>query len=328
MAQGGATDTGYSEELIENIVKYIREKPDLVEKLQELLKDNEDFKNLNKEFNELSAEDVTNLLKNSKEVLDNVVKHFTENKKDLEILLEQASKVKGMEGKLEALGNQLLTQGVIGGAAITTLTGALAGLAIGGVTGALIGGGLALAGLVVLVAIAVIGYAIYQHRGKIKEGTVEWGKAIKSFVKDLIDKLPTVQARENNFAKLKSDLLEQCRKSTGEEQTTLNNKIEIIRMLQDKDQRSAIEKLVEEIKDFSKENMKSLIDKGNSTHVEDMDKLKGFMDDFLPKIMEIGNGDIKKVEEKVNEKVKEMKPKSQVDDPSSKQVSPKEEIRK
>ncbi|WP_284706121.1 hypothetical protein [Wolbachia pipientis] len=44
--------------------------------------------------------------------------------------------------------------------------------------------------------------------------------------------------------------------------------------------------------------------------------------------MAIGEGKIGEVEEKVNEKVKEMKPKSQVDDPSSKQVSPKEEIRK
>ena len=129
-------------------------------------------------------------------------------------------------------------------------------------------------------------------------------------MKDLIDKLPTIQKREDNFAKLNSDLLEQHRKSTGEEQTKLNNKIEIIKMLQDKDQRPAIEKLVEEeeIKDFSKEDMKSLIDKGNSTHVEDMDKLKGFMDDFLPKIMAIGEGKIGKVDEKVNEKVKEMKP--------------------
>jgi hypothetical protein len=47
-----------------------------------------------------------------------------------------------MEGKLEALSDQLLTQGVIGGAAVTALTGALAGtLAIGGVAGALMGGG-------------------------------------------------------------------------------------------------------------------------------------------------------------------------------------------
>lgn len=232
-------------------------------------------------------------------------------------LAEQIGKDRVMMEKLETLGNQLSAQGIVAGS-----------LAIRGVAGALMGGGLALAGFVALVAIAAIGYAIYQHRGEIKEGVLDAGKAIKSFVKDLIDKLPTVQAKENNFAKLKNDLLEQYPKSTGEEQTTLNNKIEIIKMLQNKEQRSAIEKLVEgeEIKDFSKEDMKRLIEKGDSTHVDDMEKLKGFMEEFLPKIMEFGNSDIKKVEEKVNEKVQ--KPPSKVDSPSSEPASPKEKIKK
>ncbi|NUX01805.1 hypothetical protein GO685_04980 [Wolbachia endosymbiont of Madathamugadia hiepei] len=57
-------------------------------------------------------------------------------------------------------------------------------------------------------AIAAIGYAIYQHRGEIKEGAESLGKAIKSFVKDLIDKLPTVQARENNFGRLHEELFQ------------------------------------------------------------------------------------------------------------------------
>jgi hypothetical protein len=111
-----------------------------VDNLRSLLKDDDAFKNLNKEFDKLSIEDVTNLLKNNEKVLDDVVKHLTENKKDLEMLLGQANKVEGMEEKLEALGDQLLTQGVIGGAAVTALTGALAGtLAIGGVAGAING---------------------------------------------------------------------------------------------------------------------------------------------------------------------------------------------
>ncbi|MGL9702720.1 hypothetical protein [Wolbachia endosymbiont of Cimex lectularius] len=171
-----------------------------------------------------------------------------------------------------------------------------------------------------LVAIVAIGYAIYQSRGETKEGAESLGKAIKSFVKDLIDKLPTVQARENNFAKLKNDLLEQYPKSTGEEQTTLNNKIEIIKMLQSEGQRSAIKELIKDgtIQNFSEDEMKRLIEKGDSTHVEDMKKLKGFMDDFLPKIMAIGEGKIEEVEEKVNEKVKEMKPPSAIDNPSFK----------
>ncbi|MGL9731522.1 MAG: hypothetical protein ACR5KX_01665 [Wolbachia sp.] len=117
-------------------------------------------------------------------MLGTVTGYLTENKKDLEILLEQANKVEGMEGKLEALGNQLLTQGVIGGTAIAALTGTLAGtLAIGEVAGALMGGGLALAGFVALVTIVAIGYAVYQSRGETKEGAESLGKAIKSFVR-------------------------------------------------------------------------------------------------------------------------------------------------
>ncbi|WP_250778268.1 glycine zipper family protein [Wolbachia pipientis] len=262
----------------------------MVEKLQELLKDNEDFKNLNKEFNELSVEDVTNLLKNSEEVLDNVVKHFTENKKDLEILLEQASKVKDMEGKLETLGNQLLIQGVIGGAAITALTGALAGtLAIGGVAGALMGGGLALAGLVALVAIVAIGYAIYQHRGEIKEGAESLGKAIKSFVKDLIDKLPTVQARENNFGRLHEKLFQSIIYASGSEKEgeakSARDKAIVIKMLQNEGQRSAIKELIKDgtIQNFSEDEMKRLIEKGLSTHETDKKALEELMDDFPPK---------------------------------------------
>jgi len=224
--------------------------------------------------------------------------------------------------KLEALGSQLSIQGVIGGAAITALTGALAGtLAIGGVAGALMGGGLALAGLVALVAIAAIGYAIYQYRGEIKEGALDAGKAIKSLVKDLIDKLPTFRARENNFAKLNSDLLEQHRKSTdNEEKATLNNKIEIIKMLQNKEQRSAIEKLVEE-GEIKFPEMKKLIEKGISTHETDKKALEELVGGFQSAITK----DDKTVEsfvQMVNAKVNEMKPKSQVDDPSSKQVSP------
>ncbi|MEY2393223.1 hypothetical protein [Wolbachia endosymbiont of Tettigetta isshikii] len=52
------------------------------------------------------------------------------------------------------------------------------------------------------------------------------------------------------------------------------------------------------------------------------------MKEFLSKIMAIGS-DIKEVEEKVNEKVKEIKPPgSTVKNPSSEPASPKEEIKK
>ncbi|WP_225536524.1 hypothetical protein [Wolbachia endosymbiont of Mansonella ozzardi] len=107
--------------------------------------------------------------------------------------------------KFEALDNQLSTQGVIGGAAITTLTGALAcTLAIGGMARALMSDALALAGFVALVAIAAISYVIYQHRGEIKEGAEPLGKAVKSFAKNIIDKLSVIQIqdRDKNFYKL------------------------------------------------------------------------------------------------------------------------------
>ncbi|NSM56904.1 glycine zipper family protein, partial [Wolbachia endosymbiont of Atemnus politus] len=245
-------------------------------------------------------------------------------------LVEQIGKDRVMIEKLETLGNQLLINRIIGGAAFTTLTGALAGtLAIGGVAGTLVVGGAALAGFLAIVAIAAIVYTVYRHRGEIKEGVLDAGKAIKSLFKDLIDKLPTVQARENNFAKLNSDLLEQYHKSTEEERTKPNNKIEIITMLQDKDQRSAIMKLIEDKTiSFSKEGengMDRLVEKGTSTHEADKEALKELMDKFQPAIMAIGNNNIEEVKEKVNKKVQEMKPQSQVGDPSSEQVVDSEE---
>ncbi len=61
------------------------------------------------------------LLKNA---IDIVKEYLEKDDNQLKMLLAQVSKVKGMEEKLEALGNQLLAQGVISGAAVTTLTGA------------------------------------------------------------------------------------------------------------------------------------------------------------------------------------------------------------
>ncbi|MDX5527084.1 MAG: glycine zipper family protein [Wolbachia endosymbiont of Andrena nigroaenea] len=331
MVQGGATDTGYSEELIENIVKYISRKEDLLQQLEKLLKLN----GLQKEgeiFDESAIKHVSELLMKDKDLLENaidIVKEYLEkNNNELKILLEQVNKVKGMEGKLEALGNQLLVQGVIGGAAVTTLTGALAGLlTIGGVTGALMGGGIALAGFVALVAIAAIGYAIYQHRGEIKEGAIEAGKAVKSFVKNVIDKLPTIQDRNKNFYKLHQEL-SQLALQTGTEDNKIKNiqdKAKVIEMLQNEEQQSAIKKLVEEevIQNFSKEDMKKLVEKGNSTHEEDMKVLDDLINKFQPAIMAIGS-DIKEVEQKVNEKAQKVEPSSQIDSPSPEQASTEE----
>ncbi|WCR58713.1 MAG: hypothetical protein PG978_000127 [Wolbachia endosymbiont of Ctenocephalides felis wCfeF] len=338
MVQGGATNPADSDQFIENIVRYIREKPDLVDNLEILLKGNEDFKKLSKEFKELTIKDVTDLLKGNGDLSEDAIgivgKYFEQDKAVLAEFLEQVNKVKDMEGKLEALGNQLSTQGVIGGAAITALTGALAGsLVIGGVTGALMGGGLALVGLVALVAIAAIGYVIYQHRGEIKEGAESLGKAIKSLVKNFIDKLPTIQARENNFGRLRKELSKSIIGASGSEKEgevkSARDKAIVIEMLQDEGQRWAIKELVkkEEIKDFSKEDLEKLIGKGDSTHVEDMDKLKGFMDNFLPKIMEIGEGKIEEVKKKVNEKAYEAVPPSKMKDTSHQPAKPAEEAK-
>ncbi|WP_264377208.1 glycine zipper family protein [Wolbachia endosymbiont (group B) of Ochlodes sylvanus] len=262
-----------------------------------------------------------------KNAIDIVKEYLEKDDNQLKMLLAQVSKVKGMEEKLEALGNQLLAQGVISGAAVTTLTGALAGtLAIGGVTGALIVGGAAFVGFVALVAIVAIGYAIYQHRGEIKEGAMKAGKEVKSFVKDVIDKLPTIQARENNFEKLISNLMEKNLEADEGKRTMLSNEIKIIKMLQNQEQKSAIQELVKNgiIQNFSEEKMARLIAKGESTHIEDKKELEELMEKFQPAIMAIGI-DIEEVEQKVNDKVKTVKPSPEVKNPSSERVSGEEQ---
>ncbi|MFP3036145.1 MAG: hypothetical protein ACEY3A_04045 [Wolbachia sp.] len=138
----------------------------------------------------------------------------------------------------------MLIQGGIGGAAITALTGALAGtLAIRGV-----GGALALAGLVALVAIAAIGYAIYQHRGEIKESAESLGKAVKSFVKNIIDKLPVIQIqdRDKNFYKLYQESSQLALRAESEEIKNIQDKARVIEMLQNEEQRSAIKELIKD----------------------------------------------------------------------------------
>ncbi|WP_265041848.1 glycine zipper family protein [Wolbachia endosymbiont (group B) of Melanostoma mellinum] len=255
MVQGGTTNPTNSDEFIENVVKYISERKDLLEALKSLLQANE-FVKSGEIFDESSIKDVSELLIKDKDLLKNaidIVKEYLEkDDNQFKILFEQVNKVKGMEKELETLGNELLAQEVISVAAFTTLTGALAGLlTVGGVTGALIVGGAAFVGFMALVAIAAIGYAIYQHRGEIKEsvgkgtskavqGIVESGKEVKSFVKNVIDKLPTIQARENNFEKLISNLMEKNLEADEGKRTMLSNEIKIIKMLQNQEQQSCI----------------------------------------------------------------------------------------
>ena len=331
MVQGGAVNPTNSDELIENVVEYIsKKKKDLLQKLQGLLTIR-GFVRKCEIFDESDIDSMSKVLIGNKDILGSVIglilEDIEKNKIESKEFLEQVDKVKGMEGKLEALGNQLLAQGVISGAAVTTLTGALAGtLAIGGVTGALIVGGAAFVGFMALVAIAAIGYAIYQHKGEIKEGAIEAGKAVKSFVKDVVDKLPTILARENNFDRLRSELLagiaDDSKLKAGQSMEDAKNQNKIVEMLRNEDQQSAIQELVKNgtIQNFSEADMIRLLEKGLSTHEEDMQKLLDLMKDFLPEIMAIGS-DIEEVERKVNEKVKEMKPSPEVKNPSSERVS-------
>ena len=148
MVQGGTTNPTNLDKFIESIVKYISGKGDLLQNLQYLLK-LYGFENKSEISNTPPIDDMSKFLMENKNVFGDVIglilENFEKNKVESKEFLEQESKVKGMEKELETLGNQLLAQGLISGAAVTTLTGALAGtLAIGGVAGALIIGGAAL----------------------------------------------------------------------------------------------------------------------------------------------------------------------------------------
>lgn len=201
-----------------------------------------------------------------------------------------------------------------------------------------------LATLIALVAIGAryVGIGIGRAGEKIKEGAIEAGKAVKSSYKDLIDKLPTVQARENNFSRLRTNVLEtianiSLKDNEGvDAKKGLDDGKKILEMLQNERQRSAIQELVKNgtIQNFSEDDMSRLLEKGLSTHVADMErskdteesKKKGFhilMGEFQSAIMAIGS-DIKEIEQKVNEKAQEIKPDSQLGSSSAERVSEEE----
>ncbi len=188
-----------------------------------------------------------------------------------------------------------------------------------------------LATLIALVAIGAryVGIGIGKAGEKIKEGAIEAGKAVKSSYKDLIDKLPTVQARENNFSRLRTNVLEtianiSLKDNEGvDAKKGLDDGKKILEMLQNERQRSAIQELVKNgtIQNFSEDDMSRLLEKGLSTHVADMKALNDLINKFQPAIMAIGNGKIEDVEQKVNEKAQEMKPDSQLGSSSAERVS-------
>uniref|UniRef100_A0A3B0JGP5 Uncharacterized protein n=1 Tax=Wolbachia endosymbiont of Aleurodicus floccissimus TaxID=2152762 RepID=A0A3B0JGP5_9RICK len=330
MVQVGTTNPTNSDEFIENVVRYINERKDLLEALESLLQASE-FVKSGEIFDESAIKHVSKLLMNDQDLLkgtmDIVKGHLEKDDNQLKMLLEQVKKVKSMEKELETLGNGLLAQGLISGAAVTTLTGALAGLlTVGGVTGALIVGGAAFIGFVALVAIAAISYAIYQHRGEIQEGVIDIGKEVKSEWKDLLDIFPTIKARENNFDRLRSELLtgiaDDSKLKEGQSVENAKNQNKIVEMLRNQEQKSAIQELVKDgtIKNFLEADMSRLLEKGFSTHESDEQSLKELMEKFQPAIMAIGNNKIEEVEKKVNEKVAAMKPSSKVKESHSEQV--------
>ncbi len=118
-----------------------------------------------------------------------------------------------------------------------------------------------LATLIALVAIGAryVEIGIRKAGEKIKEGAIEAGKAVKSSYKDLIDKLPEVQRRENNFEKLISNLMEKNIEADKGERTMLSNEMKIIKMLQNQEQLAAIGQLIGEDK---ADLLNNLISKG------------------------------------------------------------------
>ncbi|BET30259.1 MAG: hypothetical protein ABS251_00215 [Wolbachia endosymbiont of Ephestia elutella] len=180
-----------------------------------------------------------------------------------------------------------------------------------------------LATLIALVAIGAryVGIGIGKAGEKIKEGAIDSGKAVKSFVKDVIDELTWEKI---NFSRLEKEFIDDMvYPENAEKSKEAQNKIRIIKMLKNEEQRSAIQELVKNgtIQNFSEADMIRFLEKGLSTHEEDMQKLLDLMKNFLPAIMDSGNNKIEKVEKIVGDKVKQMEPNSEVKNPSSERVS-------
>ncbi|BET32247.1 MULTISPECIES: hypothetical protein [Wolbachia] len=249
------------------------------EALEGLTSENVNSKIIEEALKSVNQQAISNVINNNKGPLDNLVNYFKS---------ASANKKIGIASAVMVLG-----------AAFSPL--------------------IVLATLIALVAIGAryVGIGIGKAGEKIKEGAIEAGKAVKSSYKDLIDKLPEVQRRENNFEKLISNLMEKNLEADEGERTMLSNEIKIIKMLQNQEQLAAIRQLIREDKAGLLNNLMS---KGTSTHEEDMEKLVDFMSEFQPAIMAIGS-DIKEVEQKVNKKAQEMKPNSHLGISSAARVS-------
>ncbi|MFT4313683.1 MAG: glycine zipper family protein [Wolbachia pipientis] len=328
MVEGGAANSAISEKLIESVVEYIIRKEDLLQKLGELLKLN-DFEKKGENYDK---SDISKFLIDKSVVIGDVInlilENFEKNKVESKEFLEQVNKVRGMEKELETLGNGLLAQGLISGAAVTTLTGALAGLlTVGGVTGTLIVGGAAFIGFVALVAIAAIGYAIYQHRGEIQKGAIKAGRAVSRFINHVRDEMPEFKTGEKCIENLyttslrKREELKESKENESKENEIdkLDETIEIIKMLRDENQSSAIEELMKEGNIPKFEEMEKLLSKGNRNLKLYMETFKGLFDKFKDAILT--NEGLDNLKKKVNKKVQEMRPSPEVENPSSERVN-------
>ncbi|WP_341822615.1 hypothetical protein [Wolbachia endosymbiont (group A) of Clivina fossor] len=131
------------------------------EALKGLTSENVDSKIIEEALKSVNQQAISNVINNNKGLLDNLVNYFKS---------ASANKKIG-----------IASTGIVLGVAFSPL--------------------IVLATLIALVAIGAryVGIGIGKAGEKIKEGAIEAGKAVKSSYKDLIDKLPKVQARENNF---------------------------------------------------------------------------------------------------------------------------------
>lgn len=172
------------------------------EALKGLTSENVDSKIIEEALKSVNQQAISNVINNNKGPLDNLVNYFKS---------ASANKKIG-----------IASVGIVLGVAFSPL--------------------IVLATLIALVAIGAryVGIGIGKAGEKIKEGAIEAGKAVKSSYKDLIDKLPEVQRRENNFEKLISNLMEKNLEADEGERTMLSNEIKIIKMLQNQEQLAAI----------------------------------------------------------------------------------------
>ncbi|WP_447933050.1 hypothetical protein [Wolbachia endosymbiont of Dactylopius coccus] len=180
------------------------------EALKGLTSENVDSKIIEEALKSVNQQAISNVINNNKGPLDNLVNYFKSASANKKIGIASA--------------------GIVLGVAFSPL--------------------IVLATLIALVAIGAryIGIGIVKAGEKIKEGAIEAGKAVKSSYKDLIDKLPEVQRRENNFEKLISNLMEKNLEADERERTMLSNEIKTIKMLQNQEQLAAIGQLIGEDK--------------------------------------------------------------------------------